>query len=61
MYVIRRNEDGKYVTPSGSGHSYTRWLEEARTFTTYDAAKRECCSNERPVPVESLLSSRRSR
>ena len=61
LFVIQRNEDGKLVTPAGAEHSYTRDLREARTFTTYDAAKRECCGNERPVPVESLLSSRRSR
>lgn len=55
MYVIKRNEDGHYVTHPGSRNSYTRSLEQARTFPTREEAERECCGNERAVAVSSIL------
>jgi len=45
-YVLVR-EDGAYVAPSGSSASYTRALQNARTFPTREAAERERCGNER--------------
>lgn len=45
-YVIRRNDDGKYVAPSGSLQSYTRSLEKARVYPTKDAAEAVKCGNE---------------
>ena len=56
-YVIVRNEDGKYVAPPGSKHSYTTRLERARTFSTREAAQADCCGNEHAVAVENLLRS----
>lgn len=45
-YVIRRNEDGAYVTPPGSQHSYTKDLRKARLFNTREEAERDKCGNE---------------
>lgn len=55
MYVIINNDTGKYTTPPGSERSYTDKLQDARTFATRDAAERECCGNERIVPVLEAL------
>ena len=49
-YVIMR-DDGKYVTKPGSAHSYTKLLQEARVFSTQGEADRECCGNERVLPL----------
>jgi len=46
MYVIKRDEDGKYVACSGSGSSYTNDRAHAATFRTKEAAQKEACSNE---------------
>lgn len=54
-YVIRRNEDGAFVTPPGQPASYTFDLTQARTFATQEAAQRECCGNERPAAVAACL------
>jgi hypothetical protein len=54
-YVIQR-DDGYFVTPSGSRHSYTRSLQCARTFETKEEAEgNRCPENERVVSIESLL------
>jgi hypothetical protein len=58
MYVLIRNEDGKYVTNPGQEYSYTSKLENARIFPTKDAANAEKCGNENVVPVSSLLNSK---
>lgn len=56
MFVIRRIEDQKFVTPSGSEHSYTSDLTKAKTFPTRQAAEQYgLCGNERVVPVSDLL------
>ena len=55
MYVIRRNEDGAYVTKPGSEHSYTRKLESARTFPSRQAAEWHACGNEQVMTVEELV------
>lgn len=52
MYVIKRIEDGAYVSPAGSKCSYTLSLQLARTFVSRDAAKKECCGNEFVVRVD---------
>lgn len=55
MYVLRRT-DGKYVARSGSEHSYTRKLEDAQVFKTYDEAERNrCIENETVCAVEQLF------
>lgn len=55
MYVIVR-QDGAFVAPPGSEHSYTNDLREARTFRTREDAERERCpENETVMMVESLL------
>lgn len=54
-YVIQRT-DGKYVTPAGSGHSYTNKLQHARFFLQRSEAEREICpENERVVPLDEIL------
>jgi hypothetical protein len=54
-YVIRRR-DGAYVAQSGSASSYTKKLEEARTFATYSDAERNLCpGNETVQPIEGLF------
>lgn len=51
MYVLVR-DNGDYVTPKGSKHSYTRNMEEAQCFSTREAAELDrCVDNERIVPV----------
>lgn len=55
MFVIVR-EDGKFVSTSGSEHSYTDNLMNAKTFaTSEDASKELCIENERIAPVRDLL------
>lgn len=54
MYVIQRQDDGKFVAPPGE-HSYTSDLRKAITFREREHAERECCGNERVVSVDSLL------
>lgn len=46
-WVIRRDTGG-YVAPAGSKKSYARTKRGARRFPSYEAAKAECCGNERP-------------
>ena len=54
-YVIQRS-DGKFVSRSGSAHSYTGLLQYARSYPTRQAAERDLCpENERVVPVETIL------
>ena len=54
-YVLKRKEDGAYVAEPGSRESYTRSLERARKFKSYDDAQREACGNETPRSVDSIL------
>ena len=53
-YVIKRQEDGKYVSRPGSKSSYTNRLENARVFTE-DEVWREKCGNEIAIPVRLLF------
>lgn len=42
---------GEYLSnpnTNGTGSSYTRILQRARVFPSYEAAKAECCENEHP-------------
>ena len=55
MYVLIRHDDRKYVARPGSEHSYTRRLEEARTWPTKEAAEPERCENESCVSVASIM------
>ncbi len=50
--VLKRIEDGKYVTPPGSARSYTDRLQHARVYSSPEEAERERCGNETIVPVE---------
>ena len=54
-FVIRRDDDGKYVAPPGSEKSYTRKLEDARTFATRADAERDACGNETVFDVREIL------
>lgn len=51
-YVLRRHEDGKFVTPPGSAKSYTARLRDARRFATKEAAEADACGNESAVRYE---------
>ena len=55
MYVIQR-EDGRFVTRPGSRHSYTAYLQNARVWSTREAAEAERCENESVLSIESVLS-----
>lgn len=54
-YVIKRTEDGLYVSPNGSPRSYTPKLERARVWSDKDKAQAECCGNEFVANVEDLI------
>jgi hypothetical protein len=57
-YVIRRNEDGWYVSnPStnGTGASYCKHLENARIFSNAYRALYEKCGNETVFDLDLLL------
>lgn len=55
MFVLRR-DDGKYVAPSGSEHSYVDRLEEAQVYRTREEAEDErCVENETIVALSDLL------
>lgn len=56
-YIIKNIETGKYVSRSGSEHSYTAKLQDARTFPTREAAQTECCGNERVTTPEQEMQS----
>jgi len=59
MFVLQRT-DGAFVAPPGLPSSYTRNLQDARTFPTREAAERDRCpGNETIVPVANLLRSPR--
>lgn len=52
IYVLQRVEDGKYVTPPGTGsESYTDKLQNARFFPSREAAEKDRCGNEVIVEV----------
>lgn len=53
-YVIKRG-DGWYVTPEGCERSYTKLLQQARVFDTFEEAERERCGNEQIVPITQEL------
>ena len=55
MYVLRRNEDGKYVAKPGMHNSYTNRLELAQVFDTKEKAEGSACGNEHAVSVDSIL------
>ncbi len=54
-YVIQR-DDGKFVSKSGSEHSYTDKLQNARTWTLREHAVPEVCpGNERIVHTDEIF------
>lgn len=55
MYVIRRNEDKKYVARKGSAHSYTSSLERAQTYSSREAAQGDACDNETVFSIHDLI------
>lgn len=58
MYVLQRT-DGAYVARSGSASSYTRVLQNARVYTTREAAEGDrCVDNESVRSVDSILRQR---
>lgn len=54
-FVIRRNEDGRYVRPAGRETSYTTDVAKARVFPTRESAEKEKCGNERIVPLSEVF------
>lgn len=56
MYVLVRHSDGKYVARSGSEQSYTKRLEDARKFSSREAAEADrCVQSERIANVSDIL------
>lgn len=55
LFVIQNDETGKLVAASGYEHSYTTFLQMARTFSTREAARKEACGNETVYDVQELL------
>lgn len=56
MFVIIRTEDGAFVTPSGSPHSYTTKLQHARIYRTrLEAEADRCALNEWVRPLGECL------
>lgn len=51
-FIIKRNDDGKYVAKSGSKHSYTRIFQDFRVYNSRLEAERERCGNETIVPLD---------
>lgn len=54
-YVLRRDEDGKFVSPAGRRRSYVVALQNARVFPTRAAAESERCGNEEVLPLEDAM------
>ncbi len=55
-YVIKRTDQGGgWVTPAGSAASYTHRLQDARTFSTKEAAEHERCPENEVVLVREIL------
>jgi hypothetical protein len=59
LFVIKNLDTGKYlaiISPSAiAGGSYTKKLEEARTFSSMSTAKADACENERVYEISELL------
>lgn len=55
-WVLRNSDTREYVAVRGFEHSYTRSLEHAQVFLTEEEARKDCCQNEIPVKIDSLLS-----
>lgn len=56
MYVIKRREDGKFVSTPGSIESYTFFLQKAQIFKSLqDAIANACPDNEYVVSIEDVL------
>jgi len=53
-FVVVRG-DGMFVARSGSEHSYTNKLQNARLFKTRAEAEKDCCGNERVCPVTDFM------
>lgn len=51
MYVLKKIEDGSFVSVPGSHKSYTKTLQNAQTFNTKEQAESNACGNEYAVPV----------
>ena len=49
MFVIWNITQRKYVAPPGLQSSFTNKLQNARRFSTREAAEADCCGNERVV------------
>lgn len=60
-YVIVR-EDGAFVSPPGSAHSYTRNFLSAQVYPSESSARADLCpENERIVPMDRYLDEMRAR
>lgn len=59
VFVIKNLETNKYVAaihPAAiAGGSYTKQLEEARTFSSREVAQADACENERVYEVSELM------
>lgn len=56
MFVIKKTDSKMYVAPSGSKHSYTTSLENARKYHTKKEAETDLCKeNEIICDIMDLL------
>lgn len=55
MYILQNNDNNKYVAHSGSEHSYTNRLEQARVFKTKESAQKHACGNETILHITDVL------
>lgn len=49
MYIIKRHEDGAYVTRPGEHASYTNDIRRVRKWVSREMAEIEACGNESVV------------
>lgn len=53
MWIIVQAATGKYVAKPGSKEAFTRNIKRAVKYATLEAAKANCCGDERCVRLES--------
>jgi hypothetical protein len=53
MWIIKQTATGKYVAKPGSKESFTRNIKRAVKYATLEAAKANCCGDERCARLES--------
>lgn len=50
-FLVKRKDDGRYVSGPGVVYSYTSDIKRARIFKSKEEAERDCCGNETVVDI----------